>query len=93
VKQFTATPVLYTVHFYVPNYFSQRDALMSEKIKKPFIEPGCISCGSCQFIAPEIFEVTDRSRVRNGANFETHAELIEKAARACPVQVIKISHE
>ena len=34
------------------------------EIKKVWIEPGCISCGSCQYLAPEVFEVTDRSRVK-----------------------------
>jgi ferredoxin len=59
----------------------------------PTIEPGCIACGACQFIAPAIFEVTDRSRVKISANFEEHAEQIEKAAKACPVQVIKLLRE
>ena len=59
-------------------------------MKAPVIEPGCISCGSCAFNAPEVFEVTDRSRVRPGADFEKNRALIEKAAAKCPVSVIKI---
>lgn len=62
----------------------------SKPILRPTIEPGCIACGSCQFIAPEIFEVTDRSRVNLSGNFEEHAERIQQAAKACPVQVIKL---
>jgi ferredoxin len=58
-------------------------------MKKVVIEPGCITCGSCEFIAPEIFEVTDRSRVRTGAELEQYKEAIKKAAARCPVQVIK----
>ena len=36
-------------------------------MKKVWIEPGCIACGACQFNAPEVFEVTDRSRIINSA--------------------------
>ena len=60
---------------------------------KPVIEPGCISCGSCAFIAPEVFEIKDHSRVKSGADFEKNRELIEKAAAKCPVSVIKIVKE
>lgn len=62
----------------------------SKKVFRPTIEPGCIACGSCQFIAPQVFEVTDRSRVISSADFEAHAQQIERAAAACPVQVIKL---
>jgi ferredoxin len=57
-------------------------------MKKLFIEPGCISCGSCQFVCPEVFEVTDRSRIKTNADVEKHSEKIEEAASKCPVQVI-----
>lgn len=58
-------------------------------MKKLFIEPGCISCGSCQFNAPEVFEVTDRSRIKQDADLEKNEALIKKAAERCPVSVIK----
>ena len=58
-------------------------------MKKLIIEPGCISCGSCEFIAPEVFEVTDISHVRKDADLEKNKEAIREAARRCPVQVIK----
>lgn len=64
--------------------------MAEKKDLKPEIEPGCIACGSCQFIAPEVFTVTDRSRVTENADFQKNAELIKKAVKACPVQVIKI---
>lgn len=54
-----------------------------------YIEPGCITCGSCSFTAPEIFEVTDRSRIKPTADIDAHTEAVEKAAIRCPVQVIK----
>ncbi len=63
---------------------SQKDS------KGVLIEPGCIACGACAFNAPDVFEVTDRSRVKTDADFEKNAGFIEKAAAQCPVQVIKI---
>lgn len=67
---------------------------MSNKpIKKLTIEPGCITCGACEFIAPEAFEVTDRSRIRENVDLEKHDAVIEKSVRACPVNVIKYTVE
>jgi ferredoxin len=65
---------------------------MTKKIK-PVIEPGCIACGSCQFIAPEVFEVTDKSRVKQDIDYSKYAEKIKEAAAKCPVNVIKIGEE
>lgn len=62
-------------------------------MKKVTIEPGCISCGSCQFIAPEIFEVTDTSHVKPDATIELYQERIRLAAAKCPVQVIAIEEK
>lgn len=58
-------------------------------MKKVFIEPGCISCGSCEFICPAVFEVRDISSIKEGVNIQEQSELIKKAAQKCPVQVIK----
>jgi ferredoxin len=63
---------------------------MAEKPKLT-IEPGCITCGACEFIAPEVFQVTDRSYVKDRVEIEKHTSDIERAVRACPVQVIKFS--
>lgn len=57
-------------------------------MKKVTIEPGCITCGACEFIAPEIFEVTDVSVVKPDANFAKNDERIKQAVQACPVNVI-----
>jgi len=57
-------------------------------MKKVRIEPGCITCGMCEFLAPEIFEVTDVCHIKADAQPEQHAEAIKEAARACPVEVI-----
>jgi len=59
-------------------------------MKKVVVTPGCITCGTCAFTAPEVFEVTDVSRVKQDVDIEKNAELIKKAVVRCPVQVIKI---
>ena len=58
-------------------------------MKKVWIEPGCITCGACEFVAPEVFEVTDISHIKPSADIEKNKELIEAAILACPVNVIK----
>lgn len=59
-------------------------------LKSVKIEPGCISCGSCEFIAPEVFKVVMTSQVQQGVDYENFAERIRDAAAKCPVQVIKV---
>ena len=39
-------------------------------IKRVWIEEDCIACGTCEGICPEVFTVTDRSRVNEGVNFD-----------------------
>ncbi|MGC2310427.1 MAG: ferredoxin [Candidatus Babeliaceae bacterium] len=58
-------------------------------MKKVIINPGCITCGACEFIAPAVFEVTDICRVKTAVNFEQHKQAIESATAACPVSVIE----
>lgn len=60
-------------------------------MKKVWIEPGCITCGACEFVAPEIFEVTDTCHIKENAPFAEQNEEIKIAAQACPVSVIKYS--
>ena len=62
-------------------------------MKKVWINPGCITCGRCEFIAPEVFEVSDIARVKEEVNLDKHATLIQEAAKTCPVQVIKYAPE
>lgn len=57
-------------------------------MKKVWIKPGCITCGTCEFIAPDVFEVTDISRVKNNAPLQACTQEIQKAIAQCPVQVI-----
>jgi ferredoxin len=58
-------------------------------MKKVTIQPGCITCGSCEYLCPAVFAVTDRSRVKEDANLNENAAGIKIAAEKCPVQVIQ----
>ena len=55
-------------------------------IKSVWIEEDCIACGTCEGICPEVFQVTDRSRVNEGVNFNDYEEGIKEAAESCPVR-------
>ncbi len=57
-------------------------------MKKVVINPGCISCGSCEFICPEVFQVTDIAYVKKDATIQKHADAVKQAAASCPVSVI-----
>lgn len=59
-------------------------------LKNVKIEPGCISCGSCEFVAPEVFKVMVTSQVKTGIDYKQFEDKIREAAAKCPVQVIKI---
>ena len=54
-------------------------------IKRVWIEEDCIACGTCEGICPEVFTVTDRSRVNEGVNFDDFEAGIKEAAESCPV--------
>ena len=49
-------------------------------IKSVWIEEDCIACGTCEGICPEVFQVTDRSRVNEGVNFNDYEEGISYTA-------------
>ena len=66
---------------------------MNKKIKNVKIIPGCISCGTCEAICPQVFEVKDISYVKQDACFDQHAEEIEEACEMCPVSVIQAESE
>lgn len=59
-------------------------------IKKVYVGPGCISCGTCQSVCPEVFQVTDTAQVKPDADIKKHESLIREASEICPVQAIKI---
>jgi ferredoxin len=58
-------------------------------VKKVIIQPGCITCGLCEYAAPEVFEVTDISHVKKDADLIKNAACIKQAAAECPVNVIE----
>lgn len=60
-------------------------------LKEVQIIEGCISCGLCSDICPEVFRLEDVAVVIEGADFNSHEEQIKEAAEGCPVEVIKYS--
>ena len=65
-------------------------------IKKVWLdesEDECISCDLCATIAPEVFEVPDKMKVKPNAQYSVNEEEIKEAAESCPTQVIKIEED
>lgn len=58
-------------------------------INKVWIEEGCIACGNCEGICPDVFYVADEAHVKEDADFNAFEEGIQEAADSCPVDVIK----
>ncbi|MDD2550022.1 MAG: ferredoxin [Bacteroidales bacterium] len=58
-------------------------------IKKVWIEEGCISCGLCEEISPEVFKMEDVAVVIEGVSYSDFEDSIKEAAEDCPVEVIK----
>ena len=64
-------------------------------MKKVVIIPGCISCGTCQAICSDVFEVTgsNPAKVKENVDSKTlqkNKELIREAVEMCPVSAIQI---
>jgi len=62
-------------------------------MKKVTIVPGCISCGTCEAVCPNVFVVKGVSEVKPDADIKANAELVREAADLCPVNVIKVEEE
>lgn len=58
-------------------------------ITKVWIIDGCISCGLCSEICPDVFEMDDIAVVKEGSDFTANEDLIRESADNCPVEVIK----
>lgn len=58
-------------------------------IKGVIIEEGCTSCGLCEEICPEVFEMQDEAHVIEGSDFNKHEANIKEAVESCPVEIIK----
>jgi len=56
------------------------------------INPGCIACGACQYIASEVFAVSNICRVKQHVDFKKYHCLIKEAVKQCPVSVIKYEY-
>lgn len=58
-------------------------------IEKVWIIEGCISCGLCSEIAPEVFRMEDVAVVNEGVNYSKFEAEIKESAENCPTEVIK----
>ncbi len=58
-------------------------------ISKLWIEDGCTSCGLCEEICPEVFELQDVAVIKEGVDFNDYEEGIKESADSCPVEVIQ----
>lgn len=58
-------------------------------IKKVWIIEGCIACGLCTEICPEVFTLEEFAVVNPGVNYDNYEAQIKEAAESCPVEVIK----
>lgn len=53
------------------------------------IEDGCIACGACESVCPEVFSIEDVAVV-NEAAIAGNEDCTKEAAEACPVSVIVV---
>ena len=53
------------------------------------IIPGCIACGVCESLCPEVFTVLENCEADN-TQVQGNEDLCRDAAKACPVSVIKV---
>ena len=51
-------------------------------------ENECISCFLCAEIAPQVFEMPDKMRVKNNVDFDEFEDGIREAQELCPTHVI-----
>ena len=62
---------------------------MDKPIKTIKILPGCILCGNCEIICPEVFEVNKQAHIKEGIDVSRYIDCINEAIDMCPVGVIK----
>lgn len=62
-------------------------------MKKVVIRPGCIGCGLCAHLLPEVFVVENYSRVKDDVSVQAYLTRIQEVARQCPMQVIEVKEE
>ena len=62
------------------------------KITKVWLDEStdeCTSCGLCEQIAPNVFEVPDKMIVKENVDFDAFKRDIKDAVDSCPVNVIQ----
>ena len=62
-------------------------------INKVWVEEDCTSCGICESICPEVFEVVDIAVATLGIDYAPFDSAIRDAADSCPAEVIKFTEE
>ena len=60
-------------------------------ITKVWIEEGCIACGLCENICPEVFKLKDEATVVEGVKYSEYEKKIKEAAESCPIEIIQDS--
>lgn len=53
------------------------------------IEDGCIACGACESICPDVFSIEDVAVVKASA-IAGNEDSVKEAADSCPLGVIKV---
>lgn len=66
---------------------------MTNRIKNVKILPGCVSCGACQAVCPQVFYVDKVSTIKQDVDYQQHEQAINHAASTCPVNVIVVDYE
>ena len=63
-------------------------------IKKVTVDSrNCIATGLCERICPNVFEVDDKAKIKEGADIQKYETEIKEAAESCPVEVIEFEEE
>lgn len=57
---------------------------------KAKIIDGCIACGLCESVCPNVFKINDLAEVIPNADIDGNIEAVKEAAEGCPVEVIII---
>jgi len=70
---------------------SKEEVRENFNIAKVWIEDGCIVCNACEDIYPEVFDVTEDNCVIRPSPPLDNGLLVEEAAEACPVEIIKFT--
>jgi len=60
-------------------------------IQKVSVLDGCIGCGVCAQICPDVFDMTDIAVVKLGINASQFESTLREAVDNCPTSVIKVS--